>query len=406
MSMSEHEGNLQELRTALAFALSRDDVGQWREFSDQRAKKAALQADRLRVQIADLTSVANLKKVGQPHLDWPEKLPFFDDMDRRLSECWPPPANDQKWLDAIGLAKCINRILKNVNRLGENGRTWLDHVGTLIPRYVETHSEGIAPSVSRVLGSTDHPNTKAALVLETRDLDGRIHLHRGQGAPIEQRIAIYALCCVGVLDRRGLVRTNLSAREWMNLIWPNGWRPSRHWPILIRAFNRLHAVQIHLRDGIWRPIAVHWTPTAKNPDLDQVVRLNIDWPLKISEGPKILLKGLAEIGAQSASKFRVALAARTMLFSLGNTWFPHPKNRKHWLWKKNIELYPVVTLEDRRKFAFGLDIDGGRSRSQKRINKAWDEDSLGKVDVEVFDKDSHDKRTGDRGWRIIPAEIA
>ena len=405
MRLSVHEANLQELRTALAFALSRDDVGRWREYGDKRANKGAFLADMLLDQITDLTSVPDSKKMDHLLFDRLEELPSFDQMDWHLSECWPPPANDQKWLEAIDLAKSINRTLKKVDRKGE-GRTWLAYVGTLIPRYVKTHSEGIAPSVSRVIGSTGHLNTKAALTLETRDSDGRIHLYRGQGAPIEQRIAIYALCCVGVLDRSGLVCTNLSAREWMNLIWPNGWRPSRHWPILIMAFNRLHMVQIHLRDGIWRPIAVHWTPTVENPDLDQKVRLNIYWQQNISDGPRILLHGLAEIGSRSASKFRVALAARTMLYHPGKTWIPHPKNPGHWVWSKKIERYPLVTLEDRRQLAFGLDADGGKSRSRSRINRAWDEASLGKVDVEVLDRDFHDKRSGDRGWRIIPAEIS
>ena len=70
-----------------------------------------------------------------------------------------------------------------------------------------------------------------------------------------------------------------------------------------------------------------------------------------------------------------------------------------WGWTHDPDAYPIFTLADRRRLAFGPADTKHRTRGE--IDRAWS-NLPGLV---VVDPGAVDPGTGAAGWRILPAEV-
>ena len=75
-----------------------------------------------------------------------------------------------------------------------------------------------------------------------------------------------------------------------------------------------------------------------------------------------------------------------------------PGSKGRFGWSRNPADYPVLTRADRRRLAFGEKDHKNRTRTQ--VDSAWrDLPGMG-----VISEDALGLKTGERGWRIVPAE--
>ena len=70
------------------------------------------------------------------------------------------------------------------------------------------------------------------------------------------------------------------------------------------------------------------------------------------------------------------------------------------MWTRNLAAYPVLTLEDRRRFGFGT---GNRKHRTRNEIDAASRDLPGLV---VINERATNDRTGDVGWIVLPEAVA
>ncbi len=278
-----------------------------------------------------------------------------------------------------------------------------------------THRKRSIPSVqskspnSPQLKNLFAPNLTShyrAPILELCDLGGLPIRRRGRGAPLELRIILFAMLGVSIEDRKlGIISNRRPLVEWLQLLWPSDYRRvSKHWPKLRKALLKINTLQYHLPDGtLWRPLAWHILPKQYAPNLNNEIALSICFPEGVADGPPIHQKSLAKLGATNGRAFNAAVAGRSNLYLPGRTWIPTPRNPRYkYGWTKNLNRYPVLTLENRRRLVFG-NTDANLTKAW--INEAWSHPGLVECGVIVADKNAWDPEQGVRGWRIIPTEL-
>ena len=108
---------------------------------------------------------------------------------------------------------------------------------------------------------------------------------------------------------------------------------------------------------------------------------------------------LVQLGVRSAPKFRAYIAAHSVAWRPGITRRRHPRNRSVHLWSTNPEHYPVLTVQDRRRLAFGAGDKGKRTRAKQ--DAAW-EDLPG---IEILTRTATTP-DGRHGWLIVPEAAA
>ena len=105
-----------------------------------------------------------------------------------------------------------------------------------------------------------------------------------------------------------------------------------------------------------------------------------------------------QLGVESAPRYRAYLAVHSLNWQKGLTRVPVDKGRGQWRWAMNVNKYPVLLLDERRRLAFG---EGDRKhRTTAEIDAAF-ENLPGLI---VADKHAKDARSGVVGWRVIPVE--
>ncbi len=241
------------------------------------------------------------------------------------------------------------------------------------------------------------PTQKSVPILDLVDMAGVPVMMRGRGAPIEQRLFVRTLATVKPEDRqRQSVRMALTLRELRDGLYPNGWNRTNQWPEVRRALTTARNYGIHDGRGTWFPLALRYMP--ENPDLNDLIVLDIAFPPDSSSGPSVDLPEMDALSVASGARWRAYIAAHCLTWQPGTTRVKHPKTG-HWVWSRNVDAYPVVSKADQRRLAFGAN-DGKKHRTKDAIANAWrDLPGLRIIEQAV------DAKTGEVGLRLIPADV-
>ena len=318
-------------------------------------------------------------------------------------------------------AKPICDRLDEVYRLAENSkRTWLEYVerdlvptevipiihkpNVIIPTYKQPARLPALTTGQMRLPAIDFEQDRLSIpLLDLYDAGGAPLVSRGKAAAMPLRITWFSVLSILVNDRReGQISFELPLHWWIQTIFPNGnYRPSRDWPRLREAFGIINSAFAITPGMSWTPLHVWKLPDFHNPNLDDLVAMTVYFPDGFAPGPQIDFQHLVKLGASPKGKgFNAAIAARALLYRPGITWVKTSKGKP--VWTRELDRYPVLTPEDRRRQVYGK--TDKKNRSKKEIDEAWQDDILAPAGVIVESKNA--RAYGRKGWRIIPAEVA
>ena len=247
------------------------------------------------------------------------------------------------------------------------------------------------------------PVRKSVAILDLADASGVPVMSKGLGAPLPLRLFIRAGLSVNPQDRRhSSSRFPVTVAELRDGLFPNGWKARRDWPRIKQAL--IEARDYTITDaggGRWFMLALRRLPSENAhglPDLKDHVVLDIAFPEGMTTGPEVDLPAMGKLSVESGARFRAYIAAKSLAWKPGLTRRPVPGSSGRFGWSRNPADYPVLTRADRRRLAFGEKDQKNRTRTQ--VDSAW-RDLPGMV---VISEDALDLKTGERGWRIVPAE--
>ena len=251
------------------------------------------------------------------------------------------------------------------------------------------------------------PARKRVPLLDVVDAAGVPVVQRG-GAPIPLRLFVRALSAVRPSDRgQPSVRLAVKVGDLLDALWPapegrkHGWRAGRHWPVLCQTLESVSKYAINDGKGRWFPLALRYLPNTLR--LDDDVVLDVAFPPGATSGPPVALPVMDRLMVQSAARWRAFIAAHCIAWIPGTTRVPvmrkgaggrMVKTGRH-TWTRDVSAYPVLTLDDRRRLAFGVDLHG---RERAKVDAAF-RDLPGLV---VLDEAAQDERHGEAGFRIVP----
>ena len=249
-----------------------------------------------------------------------------------------------------------------------------------------------------LLPELSHRNRVA--ILDIVDATGVPIMAKGRGAPLALRFGIRSLLTVKPNDRRhDSVRVALTLGELAAGLYAGRWR-NQHWPklrnVLLEARN--YGMLINGGRSLWFPWAIRQLPAEHAPSVDDLVIIDLAFPPGSTEGPLIDLATLDQLGVESAPRYRAYLAVHSLNWQKGLTRVPVDKGRGQWRWAMNVNKYPVLLLDERRRLAFGE--SDRKHRTTAEIDAAF-ENLPGLI---VADKHAKDARNGIVGWRVIPVE--
>ena len=237
-------------------------------------------------------------------------------------------------------------------------------------------------------------------ILDIVDAAGLPIMAKGKGAPLALRFGIRSLLTVKPQDRhRDSVRLAVTLGELAAGLYPTRWR-NRDWPRLRNVLLEARNYGMLIDDGrsLWFPWAVRRLPAEQAPSMDDLVVIDLAFPPGSAEGPLIDLAALDQLGVESAPRYRAYLAVHSLNWQNGVTRVPVSRAHGQWRWARDAAKYPVLTLKERRRLAFGD--DDRKHRTTAEIEAAF-ADLPGLV---VVEQDAKDPRGGVTGWRIMPAE--
>ena len=252
------------------------------------------------------------------------------------------------------------------------------------------------------------PDRPRVPLLEIVDRTGLPIRSKGRGAPLEARLLVRGgLLMIRRQDRRlQTIRIAVKVRELLDGLWPprlnkrgNVARDAaKNWPKLLDALYRARDWTVpDAAGGRWFPMALRRLPAGAQgmPSLDDLVVLDLAPVPGAVSGADVNLPWLDRMGVSSGPKWRAYIAARSLIWLPGTTRRPVPHTRgKRYGWSHNPDDYPVLTLHDLRRLAFGDRDDKHRTRTE--LLAPWRD--LPDVTVE----EAADPRTGIRGWRLQP----
>ena len=147
-------------------------------------------------------------------------------------------------------------------------------------------------------------------------------------------------------------------------------------------------------------MALRYLPDALR--LDDEIVLEVAFPPGAVSGPPVDLPDMDRLMVQAPARWRAFIAANCIAWIPGTTRVPVMKGKRKTgrsTWTRDVSKYPVLTLEDRRRLAFGVDRHG---RERAKVDAAF-RDLPGLV---VLDEAAHDERTGEVGFRVVPTGAA
>ena len=238
-------------------------------------------------------------------------------------------------------------------------------------------------------------------ILDIVDAAGLPIMAKGKGAPLALRFGIRSLLTVKPQDRhRDSVRLAITLGELAAGLYPTRWR-NRDWPklrnVLLEARN--YGMLVNGGRSLWFPWAVRQLPAEHAPSIDELVVIDLAFPPGSAEGPLIDLAALDQLGVESAPRYRAYLAVHSLNWQNGVTRVPVDRARGQWRWARDAAKYPVLTLQERRRLAFGD--DDRKHRTTAEIEAAF----AGLPGLVIVEHDAKDPRGGITGWRIMPAEV-
>ena len=130
--------------------------------------------------------------------------------------------------------------------------------------------------------------------------------------------------------------------------------------------------------------------------------LDVAFPEGATSGPPVLLPDMDALMVTSAARWRAYIAAHCVAWIPGTTRAPVVRGRRRvggYTWARDVSAYPVLTLDDMRRLAFGND---RHTRERSKVREAF-RDLPGLV---VLDEHSVDERTGEVGFRVVPDAAA
>ena len=246
---------------------------------------------------------------------------------------------------------------------------------------------------------------KTVPILDLADAAGVPVMAQGRGAPLAARLFVRAGLSVEPTDRRrDSVRVALTVRELRNGLFPRGaskWG-ERDWPRLKDALMGARDYTVRLPDGgRWFMLALRQLPAEDAhglPGLDDHVVFDLAYPPGATDGPLLDLQTMDALSVESAPRWRAYIAAHALAWDPGKTRRPIPgSGKRHYGWSRNAADYPILTIDDMRRLAFG-EADR-KNRTHAEIEAPWS-DLPGLV---VADRSALDPKTGEVGWRIMPA---
>ena len=258
-------------------------------------------------------------------------------------------------------------------------------------RYIEAPELPLFPEVAPA---------KRVPLLDLVDAAGLPVMARGRGAPLQLRLFVRTLASVR-LEHRGVptVRLTLTLRELRDGLFPGGsYRSVKDWPKLRHALMTARDYAIHDGGGRWWPLALRSMPD--NPGLDHRIVLDVAFPPESHSGPVVNLRAMDSLSVDSAARWRAYIAAHSLAWQPGSTRVPAPRAGGRYLWTRDRSAYPVLTLEDRRRLAFGADDVKHRTRAE--IDSAW----RGLPGLVVVNESEARDRTGEVGWLVLPEDAA
>ncbi len=242
-------------------------------------------------------------------------------------------------------------------------------------------------------------SAKRVPILDLIDATGLPVMAGGQGAPLPLRLFVRALATVKPDDRKlPIVRLALTLCELRDGLFPNGWERQRDWPKLRQALTHAGDYAIHDGYGRWFPLALRCLPDS--PGLDEMIVLDVDCPPGSHSGPVVDLPEMARLSVISASRWRAYIAVHSLAWQPGTTRVRAPRAGGQFVRTRNLAAYPVLTLEDRRRFGFGA--GNTKHRTRNEIDAAF-RDLPGLI---VINERATNDRTGDVGWAVLPEAAA
>ena len=261
-------------------------------------------------------------------------------------------------------------------------------------------TDGRQPSETELPLFPQFSERNRVAILDVVDATGLPIMARGKGAPLALRFGIRSLLTVKPHDRhRQSVRLAIKLGELAAGLYPTRWR-NRDWPKLRNVLFEARNYGMLIEDGrsLWFPWAVRKIPAEHAPSMDDLVVIDLAFPPGSAEGPLVDLATLDQLGVESAPRYRAYLAVHSLNWQNGVTRVPADISRNQWRWAKSTAKYPVVTLKERRRLAFGD--DDKKHRTTTEIDAAF----ANLPGLVVVERNAKDPRSGMMGWRIMPAE--
>lgn len=251
----------------------------------------------------------------------------------------------------------------------------------------------------------DKDGPRVAL-LEMADRSGVVTMAQGRGAPIPLRLAV-GLLLATPYERRGKVaRVVTQVSGLRDFLFPNGWKRNR--PGRVGDWARTRAglrtladctIPTDPRGGGWFPFRLVHLP-GEDAKLSDYLVMDVEGPPGSQSGPMVERDAVARLGLVSGPGFRAYIAAHSVQWVPGRTQRPVPQSPGRYGWSADPDDYEVLTAEDRQRLAFGP-AKRNRARTKAELAAPWDVDG-----VEVVSRRWSCKRTGRRGWLIVPSEAA
>ena len=205
------------------------------------------------------------------------------------------------------------------------------------------------------------------------------------------------------------VRIAVTVGELLDGLWPprrdkHGMidrHTRRNWPKLLDALYRARDWTVpDAIGGRWFPMALRRLPPSATdgmPTLDDLVVIDLAPVPGAVSGASVDLPWLDRMGVVSGPKWRAYIAGRSLIWAPGSTRRPVPKtDGSRYGWSRNPEDYPVLTLDDLRRLAFG-DHDA-KHRTRASLLEPWQ--NLPDLTM----AEATDARTGVCGWRLLPTD--